>query len=258
MGLRSDLFGSIPGQSSAQETFENVFRWGRDTAGIIQGGQLDTTTIDAGNTPTSVLRPGLLLGTITSSGNLVHYGANATNGSDVVTGILMNSYRMTDLDGNSVNRFVYFLAAGPVKASKIFGLDEQARSQMAGRFLFDDRGYVPNAGWTRVTAKPAGYTVTAADSGTVFTTTGATGAVTFVLPTTPAKGLRYRFLNTVNQNMVIQAASGKLIGLNNAAATTLTFSTASNKIGAGAEVMADETGGFWIAMPIGTATPTYA
>ncbi len=56
-------------------------------------------------------------------------------------------------------------------------------------------------------AKTAAYTVLSSDSGTVFTNRGASGSVTFTLPT-PTAGFKLQFLKAVNnQNIVITAAA---------------------------------------------------
>jgi hypothetical protein len=104
--------------------------------------------------------------------------------------------------------------------------------------------------------KAASYTVTAADSGAVFHTTGATGAVTFTLPA-PASGLYYAFFNTVDQNMVITCGTTDVIvHLNDAAADSITFSTSSEKIGAACQVWSD--GAKWFAVTHNGATATVA
>jgi hypothetical protein len=260
MAFRSDLYGSIPGFSTAYETYENHFRWGRDWAGLIVGVLLDGTARDAGSSPTTVLRPGLVLGQIAASGTWRDYGANNTDGSDQAGAVLLSSFRMTDLDANNVQRFVWVLVGGPVKAARMFGLDEQARATMAGRFVFDDRNYVQNKyPFTRTIAKTANYTVVAADTGTLFTTTGAGGAVTFTLPAIAAsKGMFFRFMNTVDQNMTVTAPAGKLVAFNNASATSVSLQTGGGKIGSGFDIVADEASGKWLALPIGAGTVTVA
>lgn len=85
----------------------------------------------------------------------------------------------------------------------------------------------------RVVPKAASYTIVfPMDSpGTTFTTRGATGAVTFTLPTPGRQllGVWYEFVNVVDQNM---AVAGALATLHNAAAASVTASTSSQKIGA--------------------------
>lgn len=260
MGFRNDLYGSVPGVTTAQETFENHFRWGRDYAGLIVGGQLDGTARDSGNTPTTVLRPGLLLGQIASSGNLRDYGGNNTDGSDQVYGVLLSSFRMQDLDGNNTNRFVWVLAGGPVKAVQLLGLDEWARATMADRFIFDDRNLTSNTiGWNRLVAKTANYTVVnGTDNNTIFTTTGAAGEVDFTLPTTIKKGQRWKFYAAVDQILKVIAPAGKLVTFNNAAATSVALSTAGNKIGGSFEVIVDEAAAKYLVIPSGANTVTVA
>lgn len=86
-----------------------------------------------------------------------------------------------------------------------------------------------------ISVQAANYTVLGTEgSGTIFTTTGATGTVTFTLPAVAARytGLVYEFINAVNQTMTVTGSAGQVITFNNAAATSLTASTASEKIGA--------------------------
>ena len=78
-----------------------------------------------------------------------------------------------------------------------------------------------------MTAKAASYSVVMPDdTGKLFTTTGATGAITFTLPAAAAlKGTYCRMFNTVDQNMVITVTGNDtLVTLNDAAADSVTFS----------------------------------
>lgn len=103
----------------------------------------------------------------------------------------------------------------------------------------------------RIKAKTADYTIlspatsSAGDpSGTIFTNRGAAGAVTFTLPAPVAAlaGVFYEFLGIADQNFAIAgAAVDTLLVVNDAAADTLTVSTASHKIGAHMRVVCDGT-----------------
>jgi len=105
-----------------------------------------------------------------------------------------------------------------------------------------------------VVAKTASYTVKASESGTLFTTLGATGAITFTLPAV-ADGLEFTFVNAVDQNMVIAGAANDLIvTFNNATADSISFATASEKIGGAARVTSDGT--YWYAQILSTSTLT--
>jgi len=99
----------------------------------------------------------------------------------------------------------------------------------------------------RMVAKVTSYTVNPLvdRAGTVFTTRGATGAVTFTLPSLASRqyvGYFVEFLNVVNQDMTIAApASDTLVTVNDVAADSVAFSTSSQKIGARALAQWDGT-----------------
>lgn len=131
----------------------------------------------------------------------------------------------------------------------------------AGKLSVEGAAYLQLDSYRRtVTAKTADYTLTAADSGGVFTTTGAAGAVNFTLPAVATStGFEYTFANTADQNITITAPAGTLVAFNNAAATSIAFSTASEKIGAAVKVVCD--GAKWVAqvmLAAETQTPTIA
>lgn len=91
-------------------------------------------------------------------------------------------------------------------------------------------------------AQTTSVTLKMEDSGKVFSTIGAAGAVTFTLPAVAtSRGCTYTFINGVDQNMVITAPAGTLVADGNAAATSATFSTASHKIGGACHVICDGT-----------------
>lgn len=92
-----------------------------------------------------------------------------------------------------------------------------------------------------IKAKTAAYTLTPDDECVQFTTRGASGTVTFTLPPIASvpNGWSARFYNVVGQTMAITAPANKLTTFNNATATTATFSTSSELIGAAAEVVFD-------------------
>lgn len=80
----------------------------------------------------------------------------------------------------------------------------------------------------------------ATDSGTVYVVTGGSG-VTFTLPAVGTTGLEYTFCNGADQNMTITAPTDKLVTLNDAAATSIAFSTSGIKIGNCATVYSSAT-----------------
>ena len=105
-----------------------------------------------------------------------------------------------------------------------------------------------------VVAKAANYTVTAAESGTLFTTTGATGAVTFTLPA-KAAGLHFWFYNTVDQDMIVASdAVDTMVAFNDAAADSVATSTASEQYGGAFHLVCDGT--YWLAMNVSAGANT--
>lgn len=100
-----------------------------------------------------------------------------------------------------------------------------------------------------VTAKTAAYTVKESECGTLFTTRGASGAVTFTLPAASGNsGLWFEFFNVADQNMTVATADEELVAMNDLTADSIAFSTSSEKIGGGVRVVCDGTS--WFAMPI--------
>jgi hypothetical protein len=249
----SDFYAgqAMPGPGAVSVTSERNAILGPITWYLLKGIVVKgSATSDAGHTPTTELRHGLLLGQRTGDGLHAHYQPNATDGTQRCLGFLWTPARTLDTDGNTVDRPNQLCVAGYVIASQLLLLDEQARTQLKGRFIFDDRLLQGGGDWIDTQAKTANYTVVnGQDNGVLFTTTGAAGAVNFTLGN-PATGNAFTFMNTANQNLTVTAPAGKLVAFNNAAATSVSLQTAAQKIGGGFEVVADETGSFWIVLPI--------
>lgn len=99
-------------------------------------------------------------------------------------------------------------------------------------------------------AKTGDYVVTAADTGTVFTNAGASGAVAFTLPT-KAAGLTYIFLAVANQaiSVVSAGSADDIVGWKDAACDSIAFSTANKIIGAGVRVTCNADATLWYCQP---------
>lgn len=97
--------------------------------------------------------------------------------------------------------------------------------------------------WTpRIIVKTADYTVKSEESGTIFTTTGATAAVNFTLPAISEGPFWFEFYNGADQNMTVTAgAVDTVVTYNDLAADSIAFSTASEKIGGGVRIFSDGT-----------------
>lgn len=247
---------NLPGVDVAVETVENEFQWGPGGLSSIIGGTIDSTAVDAGNAPTTLLRQGLVLGRLTASGNFTDYDPTATDGSQEPVGILLEPVNMYDPNaGATRNKTGKCLYWGHAKVGSLFGLDEYARARLSHRIIWDDLRML--FGVQKKVAKTADYTVVAADNDSHFFTLGAAGAVVFTLPAiTGSRGYRFRFSNVVDQNMTITAPAGKLVTFNNAAATSVAFSTAGNKIGATVEIVGLPDSGKYLAIAHGANTMT--
>ena len=91
-----------------------------------------------------------------------------------------------------------------------------------------------------VVDKAASYTVLPEDIGKVFVVTN-TATLTLPAIANVFDGWNIKIFNAANVTMTITAPSGKLVAFNNAAATSLATGGASEKIGAGFEIIYDAT-----------------
>jgi len=260
-----DMFGVLPGNymTPFQEVVNSTnITWGRLDQQIYLATVIDGSSRDAGNTNfTDVLRPGLLLGKVTSgadAGKLKQWNPDATDGTQKIVGVLMSAQKM-QLMGSDQDRYMgYILFAGCVKATGLViasstsdgivghALEYVIRRQMAMAFRFDDdpAGYVPGQVSNLVTADK---TLLESEAGQLFVTNG-TGAITFTLPATPKRGLEYTFYNAVDQNMTITCATTDiLVVYNDIAADSVALSTASEKVGGSFRVIG--TGTKWLVVP---------
>lgn len=273
-------YNAIPGISDARLTVEKSLFWGAADvnrhfyANII----IDGASRDSGESPTTLLRPGLLMGKVTATGKLKQWGPTATDGTERIFGVLLES-QPTQANGADYDRWGGIVAlGGNIRASGLLipgnsaygisgdALENYVRNQMASRFLFDDEPiFAENSfGYNRVrNVTVAGdgspYVLTRAMRDTLFTSYGSAAALQFTLPAVASNlGLRFGFFNAVDQNMTIaSAAANGLITFNNAAASSVAFSTAGNKIGAFVEVFGIGNSK-WAVRPSGANTMTVA
>jgi hypothetical protein len=98
---------------------------------------------------------------------------------------------------------------------------------------------------TIIKAKTASYTVTAAESGVMFTNRGATVAITFTLPAVSGLpiGTFYEFygISATGFTVASNGSSDNIVALNDAAADSLTAATTSLIIGSWCKVIWDGT-----------------
>lgn len=238
---------AIPGFGAASYTVaEREIFWGRDDMHLpilYRSSVIAGTTRDAGNTPTTLLRRGLILGRIDASAKLKEWLSTATDGSQNIFAVLNCDLRAQDFDGTNIDRAFETVLRAPVIADKLLiqgaafigHADEYlARQQMiSAGFIFDDDpqgfrgGSSPRYSFETATTD----TLTADQTGmTLFYSN-----VAAVLVTLPAikPGLVFDIVRTADEEIVVASAEGdNIIVGNDLSADSVTITTAGQQIGA--------------------------
>lgn len=234
-----------PGQGASVFTLDReIVAVGYDNMCLHKSIVLSSATRDDGSTPTTVIRPGLLLGKLTTGGEYVEWDADADDGAQYVGGINKTDVTVLDAYGTAVDRVppaiytrgVFMASQLLIQGSALVGhVDEYlARRQLwnAGCVLDDDLfGYKAGGGNRFATVTGTSDTLTGDENGTrLFYSNAAAVAVT--LPTIKA-GLSYDIVRTGDEEIVVSSAAGNdMIVGNDASASSITFTTAGNHIGA--------------------------
>jgi hypothetical protein len=253
--------GNAPGFQTQQDSQESEVLWsGRKGQDLVATKKITvlSSTVDSGNTPTTTIRGGNVLGIVDASGKVNTYSPDANDGRQIAVGILEHNQDML-VNGIATDRFTQMLVHGLIRDGELINLDLRAKQQLGLRFLFD-REVSPQAGVLMhprgVYRKSSNYTVVAGDNGLLFI---ATAQVTFTLPT-KQNGLAFRFLQTSDNNLVITGSSD-IVAKNNASASSVTFGTANEKIGSQVliECVYVNTSTLkWVVTNLGATTPTVA
>ena len=223
--------------------FQSAFMWNGPFAPTFFVANISQNTVDVGNTPTTILRMGLLLGKQTATNQWINYAATNTDGSEVAQGILLIGFNMTNyLTSATVPIYWGILTGGCVKAANLIGLDGMAREQMRRQFMFDDD--LPGRAWfpyRRFQNKTAAYQVTTADNQSEFTNLGAAGSVVLTLPPI-ANGLMYAARCYAAQTLRFTSNEGNNI-LGNGSLTGASVS--ANAIGGGMMIYSNPAATQW-------------
>jgi hypothetical protein len=268
---------ATPGIGADRTVAETEILWGADqarSAALWTSAVISGAARDAGNTPTTVLRPGLLMGKVTSSGEFKEWNPDGTDGSENLWGVLDTELRAQDFDATDQDRvFRLLVARAPLKARKLLiegtalvgDTDEYLARRMlakAGFVLDDDPGnYL--SGLNQRISRVTGVTdaVTAAENGSLLIYSNA-ASVTVTLPTI-VPGLSFDLLREGDEEFIVTSAEGdNVIVGNDLAADSITFTTAGNHIGAMVHVESIYVNGtpLWLLtlpnVPIGTGVNT--
>ena len=246
-------FGT-PGFTALAETVDSELFWGGDASRILvltKPAVVSSAAVDAGATPTTQLRKGLLLGKITATELHKQWDPTATDGSQELDAVLPVELITLDGLGTAKKNLIPAVVVAPLKASSLLILGAafvghiheftaRRRLHLMGCILDDDVNGFKAGVVQRSSTKITDYTVVAADNGTRFFAD--TANATFTLPAIKA-GLSFEFMRVSDHNLVVTSAEGdNIIVGNDLSADSITYSTASNKIGARIRVSCEYVG----------------
>ena len=262
------------GVAAISQSVEAALIWGgdRNQVGLLQAQGLvySSAIADAGNTPTTHIRPGLLVAQLTSSGELEEWDADASDGTQNLIGVNPQEFSTLDEYATAVDKIPPGpIVRGPLVASALYiqgtALTSHADEYLAryqlhrmGIILDDDpQGYL--AGVNVKTERVTGTTdvLTASQNGTRFIYSSSS-AVAVTLPAIKA-GLRFSFVREGDQEMDLVSAEGdNIIMLDNLTADEYSVTTASEHIGAyvSIEAIYVNTTLHWLPSTLGTQTVT--
>jgi Bacteriophage lambda head decoration protein D len=246
--------GNTPGFSELVQSVEwgGIYSCWNGERGLLSSlSTIGSASTDAGNTGnTTTLRPGLVMAVKTSDSKWYPYDPTQTDGRQNAAGVLPFGVPMLGIAGSVEDKVMSILTRGNIIAAQAVNLDAQAQRQLeAIGFNFD----APLK--KQLIVKAADYTVVAADNGAEFQ---ATAAVNFTLPAAAA-GYEFTFTQTANANLVV-TGSTNIVCDGNAGATSITYSTASHKIGSRLRLTTQYVGSAWkyVAENLGGTTMTIA
>lgn len=230
-------FGGLPGAREVLETVEAAVTFGPTeyNQAFMSGIELDGSSRDSGSSPTTLLRPGLVLGRNRTTGHYLQWDPTAADGTEQAACILLWATDSQYFNSDD-NKFMgWALFGGMVKSSALIvpaGYSQYAKSVLSPRFIFDD--YIQDnapmsaLGWRNIRHRTTDLTLTAADHGTLFTNKGAGAQVTFTLPPVAnSQGLRFGFLGYAAQNIVITGPGASTLMGEGAIGQSLTLAAAT-------------------------------
>jgi hypothetical protein len=117
------------GYGASREVTDNEYKL--SDHGVKVAVTIDANASDAGGTPTTTLRKGLVLGKVTSSGKYKQYSNAAVDGTEVAAGILDDETNLVGDSGVPAYSQSTMLIHGYVKESKLHGIDSAGKADLA-------------------------------------------------------------------------------------------------------------------------------
>ena len=236
-----------PGVGTIDQTSPREIFWGGDRGkGMIltQSGEYSGAIRDAGNTPTTDIRAGLLVAKLTSSGELEEWDSEASDGTEELWGVNPHDFRAIDFNANDADRVLPVVVSAPLKASQLLikgtALTSHADEFLARRALHaagcilddDPQGYLAGASW-RDKIHTGDLTLTSADNCTRYLCHSADAD--FTLPTAQP-GLKFRFFMGEDFELQISSPASNFLTGNDQTGDGVTYTTAGEQIGVNLEV----------------------
>lgn len=241
----------FPGIDSVLETVQNQFWWGRNEQQTYLPATILSSALDAGNTVTTVLRGGLLLGRVTATGKFKEWNPTGTDGSEVLVGILPAPLSMLDA-GTGADRYTYVLVGGNLLSDRLIvpgqgteGIVGDAQefnivNQLVDRgFKLDrhihmgsPRNFRPRY-MTAAEVTADAITVLTSDHGRTFDLSAADATTTVTLPL-PQKGLTFHVVSSGGQTTTIALTATSYLciaGSNTATSLSLTIGESATFVG---------------------------
>ncbi len=237
---------SGPGMTAALYTTEREIIWGgADTRLQIlyKNSVIDGSIRDAGNTPTTLIRRGMLLGAIAATGKQIQWDATATNGTQDLSSVSYMEQRAQDFNATDTDRVFATILQAPFIAAQLLikgvalvgHTDEYLARRMlsqAGCVLDDDPyGYLAGRNRSPSYETATTDTLTASQNGmTLFYMNAA--SVTVTLPAIQP-GLEYDLIRTADEEFIVQSPTAdNIIFGNDLSGDSITFTTGGEQIGA--------------------------
>src|SRR3990167_4609697 len=157
-----------PGFGALEQTTEKAVLFSDPSKWLFGDAIYDGAIRDAGNSPTTLIRAGLIVGKDSTSGLLSEWDADASDGTQNIAGILCEEIRAQDFNANNADRYFRTLWRGPLQASQLLiqgtAFTSHIDEHLARRFLvangciFDDDPFGYEAGVAPRVARVTGTT----------------------------------------------------------------------------------------------------